>query len=153
MAKVEGLQKLKAKINALPKVVREQIKKDLIESAEDLTRLQKRLAPTKTGKLRDSITFTQDPSKVPKFAALKSGAREPNEISVLVTAGDSSVRYAHLVEFGTKPHIVGGRFAGAQHPGTPPRPFFYPPFRAKKKSIKSKISRGITKAVKQVASR
>lgn len=34
--------------------------------------------------------------------------------------------HAHFVEFGTKPHINSGLFAGSQHPGTAPQPFIRP---------------------------
>lgn len=46
---------------------------------------------------------------------------------VMMFVGPSSPAYhAHLVEFGTAPHINGGRFAGSQHPGTSPQPFARP---------------------------
>ena len=35
------------------------------------------------------------------------------------------VKYAHLVEYGTAPHVLA---SGRQHPGTSPRPFMRPAF-------------------------
>ncbi|QQS08677.1 MAG: HK97 gp10 family phage protein [Phycisphaerales bacterium] len=54
--------------------------------------------------------------------------------------------YAHLVEFGTRPHAVGkgsrlskGRAGGAMHPGTPPQPFIRPAYDTKRGEASSKI--------------
>ena len=68
-----------------------------------------------------------------------------------ISAGNTFVRYAHLVEFGTAPHAQGGKFAGTMHPGTPAKPFFYPMYRLGKKRAKSRITRGVNRAAKKVA--
>lgn len=59
-------------------------------------------------------------------------------VSASVKVGNSVAWYAHLVEFGTRPHVIkpktqGGalQFGGVttravQHPGTAPRPFMRP---------------------------
>lgn len=36
--------------------------------------------------------------------------------------------HGHFVEFGTAPHVNGGKFAGTSHPGTAPQPFMRPAF-------------------------
>jgi HK97 gp10 family phage protein len=70
-------------------------------------------------------------------------------LAYYVLAGDDDAFYAHMVEFGTDPHINGGKFAGTQHPGTNPQPFFLPAWRATKKPVRSRISRAVSKAVRQ----
>lgn len=135
MVKVEGREKLRRKFAALPKAVREEMMGALVKSAEDLTGMQKRLAPVKTGKLRDSIKYEI----------------ENDGMTAIVTAGDKEAFYAAMVEHGTKAHVAGGRFAGAEIPAMPARPFFFPAFRALKKSIKSRASRAVTKGIKKIA--
>lgn len=46
---------------------------------------------------------------------------------VMMFVGPSTKAFhAHLVEFGTAPHINKGMFAGSKHPGTAPQPFARP---------------------------
>jgi HK97 gp10 family phage protein len=69
-----------------------------------------------------------------------------------IVAGDAKAWYARLVEFGTAPHVNGGRFAGTLHPGASPRPFFYPVFRANRRRARSRLTRAIRKGIKEAAS-
>ena len=57
--------------------------------------------------------------------------------------------YAHIVEGGSAPHLNKGQFAGTQHPGTPPQPFFYPPFRLLLTRAKRRFGRAIAKGIKK----
>jgi HK97 gp10 family phage protein len=152
-SRVEGLDRLRKKLKAFPAVVKPEIRAAIAKAANDIVAMQKRLVPVKTGGLKDSIQWswaTQDP---PAYATLKSGTsiKGDPETTAIITAGNEKVRRAHLVEFGTAPHINAGIMAGTKHPGTNPQPFFYPPFRARKKAAKSGISRAVTKAAKRVA--
>jgi len=149
--KLQGRQRLLAKMAALPTEVRSAIKQALAEGADEITDMQKRLAPVKTGDLRNSIVQTWGGARV-RYSSLSAtaGAGDP-DLTVRISAGNSKVRYAHLIEFGTAPHINGGKFAGSQHPGTKAQPFFYPPYRALRKRVKSRITRATTKAAKKVA--
>lgn len=71
------------------------------------------------------------------------------------------IKYAHLVEFGTRPHSVGsgdmlkrkGRKAGqvqrgGKHPGSKPYPFMRPALQKNKGGSKVAIRRAITDAIK-----
>jgi HK97 gp10 family phage protein len=149
--KLEGRKRLLAKMAALPAEVRSAIKQALAEGADEITDMQKRLAPVKTGDLRNSIVQTWGGARV-RYSSLSAaaGAGDP-DLTVRLSAGNGKVRYAHLIEFGTAPHINGGKFAGSQHPGTKAQPFFYPPYRALRKRVKSRITRATTKAAKKVA--
>lgn len=151
MTKISGRERLLAKMKALPSAVRSAMKQSLAQSADELTDMQKRLAPVKSGALRESITQTWGGGKV-AYSSLnaEAGAGDP-DLTVRISAGNTKVRYAHLVEFGTAPHVVGGKFAGAQHPGTTAQAFFYPPYRALRRRIKSRMTRTSNKAAKQVA--
>lgn len=167
-----GLQSLQTKLKKVPQEARSAIKQALAESADDIVATMKNLAPVsesgsrsstgtwQPGALRDSIVATFGDGDVPKYAAFRQKrrgskrrivAKDP-DLSVTITAGNDFVRYAHLVEFGTAPHTNGGRFAGSRHPGTAAQPFFYPGYRAHKKSVRAKVSRAINRSAKKVAS-
>lgn len=166
MAKVTGLRSLEAKLKRIPKAARSAIKQALAEGADDMVSTMKSLAPVSSsgshgwqpGMLRESVVATFGDGSVPKYAAFRTrrGRRaiksNDPDLSVTISAGNTDVRYAHLVEFGTKPHPNKGKFAGTMHPGTPPQPFFFPGYRAHKKSVKARITRAINRSAKKVAS-
>lgn len=150
MAKFSKRESLLRKMAAMPAAVRSAIKQALAQGADEMTDEMRRLAPKKTGKLRDSIAQTWGGGKV-AHASLSSGAEGGDpDLTVIISAGNSAVRYAHLVEFGTAPHLNGGQFEGSQHPGTAPEAFFFPAYRATRRRMKSRISRATTKAVREV---
>ncbi len=121
----------------------------LVASAEEIAAFQRRLAPVRTGKLRDSISVNKGGRGPAYSQGAKSSPDADPDLTVTITAGNASVRYAHLVEFGAPPHEAGGRFEGAQHPGTKPQPFFYPPYRAYRKRARGRVSRSMRKAIKK----
>ncbi len=163
MTKIAGRAKLLAKLKALPGEARSRIKQAIAEGADELVAMQKRLAPVEDGDLRDSIVQSWGTS-APKYAALKAGASTEGDpdLSVTISAGNTKVRYAHLVEFGAKAHTITsktGKRLGPRgqyglvvnHPGATAKPFFYPSYRALKKRIKGRISRATRLAAKKVA--
>lgn len=131
-----GREKLRKRFLALPPLARQMVDDALRQGADEIVAMQKRLAPVDDGDLRDAIHWEW--IKAPANAAR----------AIRIRAG---VKYAALVEYGTAPHRVGGRFAGAMHPGSAARPFFYPAYRALRKRVKSRIRRSLRKAV--IASR
>lgn len=126
-------QRLKRRLAAIPKQVREAVKPALATSGRELSATMQHLAPEDTGALRDSITVTMPGEATPAYSQ-PGGSRVAGELEVLVTAGNEEVRYPHLVEYGTAD-------AAAQ-------PFFWPAFRLKRKRLSSRIKRAIRKAVK-----
>lgn len=161
--KITGLQALQSKLKRMPAEVRSAARQALAESADEIVATMKSLAPVsptgshgwQPGMLRSSIQATFGDGSVPKYAAFRArrGRRPINindpDLSVTITAGDSFVRYAHLVEFGTRPHFQPKR--GRMHPGTKAQPFFYPAYRAHRKRVKARITRAINRAVKRLA--
>ena len=145
-----GRNKLKKKLKALSKETRSAIKQAIAQGADELVAQQKSLAPVKSAKLRDSIIQTWGGGVVPIYSSLRGNVVSGDpDLSVQITAGNTSVRYARLIEFGTAPHINGGKFTGTQHPGTSAQPFFYPSYRALRRRIKGRITRAITKSAKK----
>lgn len=151
MAKILNLARLDRKLKRIPEVAKELIKSAMEQGANEIVDMMKSLAPQDSGDLHDSIGWTwgKKPKYAQAIAVMKSSLG--GELTITIYAGNSKVRYAHLVEFGAKPHIAGGMFAGAKHPGSPAQPFFFVSYRANRKKVKSRIRRAITKAAKEVA--
>jgi len=145
----QGRDRLKRKLQALPELVVLAVRQGLAEAAREVTEMQQRLVAVADGDLRDSIQWRYGDAARTKYA---QGSRAKGRLAVRVTAGNSRVRYAHLVEFGAAPHTAGGIFAGARHPGAPAQPFFYPAYRASKRKAVSRIRRSMKLAAKRAAS-
>ncbi|WP_353641322.1 HK97-gp10 family putative phage morphogenesis protein [Mesorhizobium sp. WSM2239] len=149
--KIKNLKRLQRKLRRMSPVAKEEIRKALAESAAEIVALQKQIVPAASGDLRDSIEWRYGDAKKIRYSQSFKGASGGHELSVRISAGNEKVRYAHLVEFGAAPHIAGGKFEGAQHPGAPAQPFFYPAFRLGKKRAKARIGRAVGKAARKVA--
>jgi HK97 gp10 family phage protein len=126
--RIKGVDQLKRKLRAMPQAAKDEIRKALEASAQEITGTAKNFAPSRTGALRNSIGYSMG----------REGLGTGNELSVTVHAGDDDAYYAPFVEFGTS------RGASA-------RPFFFPAYRLVKKRVKSRISRATSKAAKKVA--
>lgn len=142
-----GKAALYRKLTKVPVAMAKEVQGALAKSADDINKMQKRLVPKDSHDLEKSITWRWgDASKV-KYSQ-SFGAKGNGQFTVVLTAGNAKVRYAHLVEFGSSQHIAGGKFKGATIPSIPPHPYFYPAFRAKKKSAASRIKRAARKGAK-----
>lgn len=153
MAKIVGREKVLRKLAAIPPGVRSAAKQALAQSADEITDAIRSAAPTgATGNLKASVKQTWGAGKV-RYSSLSGNADEAGDpdLSVRISAGDAKTRYAHLVEFGTAPHVNGGMFPGTNHPGTQPKPFFYPTYRRMRRRARARIVRAVNKAIKQIA--
>lgn len=148
--KITNIDRLKARIAAIPRATRDELRAAIAESAEEIVQLQKRLVPVDHGDLQMSITWRWG-NEVKIAYSQSIGSVGEHELAARISAGNTKVRYAHLVEFGTHAHIAGGKFAGAEIPAIPAHPFFYPGYRLGKKRAKSRISRAVTRAARKVA--
>lgn len=130
-----GLARTLAAMDRVKRAPREQIMRALITSGNDLADAQKMLAETSrdTGALIDSITVTGPGHATPAYSQ-PGGSRVAGETEVIVTAGNSEVRYAHLVEYGTSK--------------TDAQPFFWPALRLLRRRIQQRIDRAGRKAIK-----
>lgn len=148
--KVLGLEKLNRKLKKLPAAAEKRIKEAMEVGANEIVALMKSLVAVDSGELRDSIGWTwgDAPKFSQKIATVKSA---DGKMVITIYAGNSKVRYAHLVEFSTRAHQNAGQFAGTQHPGTSAQPFFFVSYRALRRRTKSRITRAITKSAKEVA--
>lgn len=132
MAKgVQGLDALNRKLKRMPAEAKAEIGKALNEGADRVVTLARSLAPRDSGDLVSSIR--------------KQPGRHELAIDV-VAGGQQTMRevregsgvyydYAMAQEFGTENH--------------PANPFFYPAWRALKKSIRARLSRAYRDAAKK----
>jgi HK97 gp10 family phage protein len=129
-------ERLRKRLEAIPKAVREAVQPALAASGQELAGAMKALAePSRdTGALIDSITFTTAGNRTPAYSE-PGGSRMVPENAVVVTAGNTAVRYSHLVEYGTSRSKA--------------EPFFWPAYRLLKKKLGSRIKRAASKAVRE----
>ncbi|MCW0235278.1 MAG: HK97 gp10 family phage protein [Ferrovibrio sp.] len=146
-----NLAKLDKKLRRLPEAAVTSIRAAMEAGAIEIVAMMKRLAPEDSGDLRDSIGWTW--GKKPKYAQAIAVAKSKlgGQLTITIYAGNERVRYAHLVEFATAPHINGGMFPGTQHPGTKAQPFFFVSWRALRRPAKTRINKAIRTSVKKVA--
>lgn len=149
-----GRAKLRRRLMRLPEEVKAQLKRDFAQGADDIVDMMKTYAPVDDGELRDSIHWRWAGDKQVAYSQGDTSGAAPGELgdmSIRIAAGNTKVRYAHLVEFGAAPHVAGGMFKGAQHPGRQAQPFFFPSYRAQRKRVVKNFRSGIRKAMKASA--
>lgn len=128
---VQGLAEIQRKLAEFPAKVEANVVRAALRAGAVVVRREALgLVPVKTGKLKSTV----------RVGTFKKG----REIHATVKAGDPKKRvfYAHLVEGGTKPHIIKARRGGVlilgkrffarsvQHPGAKASPFMRPAFNA-----------------------
>ncbi len=155
MSKMLGREKLRRRLIRLPEEIKKQLRADFAAGAEDIVQTMKGFVAVDDGALRESIHWNWRGDKRVAYSQGDSGgapAGQLNDMSIRIAAGNTKVRYAHLVEFGAAPHVAGGMFKGAQHPGQQPQPFFFPAYRMKRKGVVQNFRKGIRRAMKKSAS-
>lgn len=136
MADDGGLSRFQKRMAAIPLAVREAVKPALVKSADEMATGMKSLAQSSrdTGALIDSIQVTGPGQQTPPYSQ-PGGSYQVKENEAVVTAGNRKVRYAHLVEYGTKK--------------AKEQPFFWPTVRTQNKRAADRIKRAMRKAIKQ----
>jgi HK97 gp10 family phage protein len=150
---IVGLDKLIAKLKALPPHFEKAAQKALAEGAEEIVATMRNFCPVDQGDLRASIgwTFGDAPKGSIRIAGGSVRIGRNRKINLTIFAGNAAAYYVRFVEFGTAPHAQGGKFKGTESPGTVAHPFFFPAWRLKKKKVKSYVSREMNKAAKALA--
>jgi len=144
---VRRKDELFAKLKKLAPAVEKALVVSNGKAAVDMVTLARQFAPVRTGALRDSIVATA-PGGLPPVHS--QGARVVPPGAFMVTAGSDRVRYAHLVEFGTAPHVNQGMMPGTLNPGAPAQPYFFPAYRLIRKGMKNRATRAINQSIKAV---
>lgn len=147
----KGLQNLNRKLTkALPQKVYDQVRVVLAAQADKIVAQMKRFAPVDTGDLQISISWCwgNAPTGTMTLGHVGTGrgrggrtakkqSVDTTGLRISIYAGGGDEFYAWFVEFGTQ-HMAA-------------EPFFFPVFRANKRSAKSAITRAISKGVKDGA--
>lgn len=160
---VEGLDRLQRKLTRIiPDKAKAAARRALEQSADEMVAMMKRLVPVDSGDLRDSIGWTWGKKPIYSQAIAKVKSAGSGDMVITIYAGNYGVRYAHLVEFGSARHIIKAKRAKAlgkdgrlgievHHPGGKAQPFFFPSYRALRRSARARVSRAISKAIKDGA--
>jgi HK97 gp10 family phage protein len=130
----KGIKGFQRKMKAMPEAARKALAPATARGADEIARTAEALAPEDSGDLVGSVAVTIGPKNTPAHSH-PGGIRTVPEGAAAVTAGNSDVRYAHLVEFGTTK--------------APAQPFFWPAFRSQRKRAETRIKRALSKAVKE----
>lgn len=129
-----GLKETLAAMERVKQAAKEAAMQALVKGAHDVAAVQRQLVPVDEGDLRDSVTVTLPGQTTPPHSQ-PGGSRTAGENEVLVTAGNSDVRYPHHVEHGTVKMEA--------------RPFFFPAYRL----LRDKVRRSAASAFGRAARR
>ncbi|AGT09269.1 HK97 gp10 family phage protein [Paracoccus aminophilus] len=141
---VQGSEELQRKLMALRDKMPEAIRPTLMRAGEEVAKDARALAEAsrRTGDLIESIHVT-GPGETTPAHSTDGGARTAGPLEVLVTAGDTDARHAHLVEGGTvERQHKDGTSTGAM----PAKPFFNPAWRLNRRKQEQRINRALRKA-------
>ena len=147
---VKNLARLQRKLKRFPAVAEAHIKTAMEAVAAEIVAMMKGLVAVDDGTLRDSIGWTW--GDAPKGSVIVAKAKGGDgRLTLTIYAGSTEAYYARWVEFGTSPHLNGGKFKGTANPGTNAQPFFYVSWRASRKAARRKMNKAIRDSAKQVA--
>ncbi len=136
MANDGGLSRFQKRMAAIPKEVKKAVVPALEKGGQDMAETARLFAESSadTRELIGSIVVTGPGQRTPAHSQ-PGGSYVVPENQVAVTAGDSDVRYAHLVEYGTVK--------------APAQPFFWPAYRLTKKRTLGRVNRAMNAAIKK----
>lgn len=146
---VTGSEELARKLAAIKDHVAAELRAELVKAghvvADDARALAK--SSRRTGDLIESIHVTGPGETTPPHST-DGGQRTAGPFEVLVTAGDTDARHAHLVEGGTKPRMhKDGTTTGTM----PAAPFFNPAWRLNRRRLEQRINRAMRKAFREAS--
>lgn len=134
MANDGGIGRLKKRLAAIPQAVKEAAQPALLKQAEAMAVTMRQFVQVDTGATRDSIVVTPGGQQTPDYSQ-PGGSMTVAENAVAVTVGNTKVRTAHLVEYGTTK--------------APAHPFFWPAVRLHQKQAAKAIKSAVGRAVKK----
>lgn len=134
MADDGGIERLKARLEAIPGEVRAAVQPALGKQAVQMAETMRTLAPVMTGRLKGSIVVTPGGQQTPAYSQ-PGGSMVVAANQVAITVGNTAVRYPHLVEYGTtRAHAI---------------PFFWPAVRLHGKKARKAIKAAVGRAVRK----
>lgn len=132
---VQGLRELKARWSSIPRRVTEAVQAEMEKQAEQVVQMMRRLVPVDQGDLRDSIGWTWGEAPKGAMTIGKVGGKEYGTLRITIYAGGTKDSFHGVFqEFGTRNMAAN--------------PFFYPSWRARRKRVKSGITKAMNKAIR-----
>lgn len=132
---VQGLDKFNARWKKIPKAARINVRAAMEEAATDIVEEMWSRAPYEEGVLAASIGWTWGDAPKGTLTIGTVGGREYGAMRITIYAGGDDAFYARFLEFGTVK--------------MPAHPFFYPVWRARRKRARGRISRAMSKAIRE----
>ena len=131
---VQGLDKLRSRWLAIPQKVKDAVATEMEQIAQDLVDDMYTMAPHLTGDLAGSIGWTWGEAPKGTMVIGKVAKREYGTLQITIYAGGGDAFYARFQEFGTRKMAAN--------------PFFFPVYRARRNSTKTRIGRAMNKAIR-----
>ena len=131
---VQGLTEFQSRWGAIPDLVRNEMRAEMEDIADDMVAQMYSRAPFLTGDLAGSIQWTWGDAPAGSLKLGSVSGREYGAMTLTIYAGDKDAFYARFQEFGTVKMAAN--------------PFFYPVWRANKRRIKARLSRAVRKAIR-----
>lgn len=138
MADDGGIGRLKARLAAIPREVKEAVQPALLKQANAMAGTMRQFAPddpeTSAPDLKSSIEVTPAGQQTPAYSQ-PGGSMTVPDSAVAITVGNADVRYPHLQEYGTSKHQA--------------QPFFWPAVRLHRKKAATAIKGAVGRAVRK----
>ena len=133
---VQGLDRFNARWRKIPQMARKNVRAEMEDIANDITdEMWSRVLQGKTGVLGASIGWTWGDAPAGSMTIGTVGKAEYGTMRITIYAGGDEAFYAWFHEFGTVK--------------MPANPFFFPVWRAEKRRVRSRISRAMSKAIRE----
>lgn len=136
MTQVQGMAEFKRRWGAIPVVVRKSVAAEMESIAENLVQDMRKIAPKRTGKGSSSINWTWGDAPKGAMVIGKVAGNEYRTLRITIYAAGDDAFYMKFQEWGTV--------------NMPANPFFFPVWRARRRSARTRITRAINKAIRSV---
>ncbi len=147
---VKGISELRARFQAVPRKVRDEVTAEIEKQARQLVSQMRQL--NRYGDIRVNWTWGDAPAGA--LVVGRAFGRDYGRVAATIYAigprlADSRVpiTLAEVVEFGSKPRRQ--RSTGRRTGSMPATPYFFPVYRANRSRARGAITRAITRAVKR----
>lgn len=142
---VTGVEKLRAQLNTLPPLVREEVEAAIEKMCNEMVREMRALAPLPEIARAIKWAWGDAPRGALKIGTF--GTRKYGKISATIYVDRTPAFFAHWFEFGTANRYqkTTGRFAGRINA----EPFFYPVVRSNRRLFRGRIRAAVNRAVKK----
>jgi len=140
---LEGFAELDAALAQLSRSAGKGVlRRSLKKAGEPLVAIVRASVRRDDGDLAESIAISTKLDKRQRGQHRKMFGSDKASVEMFIgpsyNLGDGG-RHGHLVEFGTKPRINSGIFAGTAHPGTAPQPFMRPAWDSDKTAMLDRL--------------